>query len=155
MTTKSLATLATEASDFFLEVKPANRAAYMVLSDEAPQWVRDMVRAAHGGLLPDDIRYGMIAEALSAVAEIGSDGSEDDAHEATMLVEAPIYTSELTAWLASNTSRYVYCDDVAEEFSLTSDTGMIERLQMGWHREFSKVAGSVVSSLAAKTEAED
>lgn len=152
--TKSLATLATEALSYFETGKLADGDEYYFVREASPVWVNEMVRAAHGDMLPDDIRYDMIVQALGTVSNFDEKVSQDDAQEEMMQVEAPIYTSELTAWLASNVNRYSYCDAAIEEYgaSTTADYGMINRLQMGWSHEFSEVASAVISALVAQME---
>lgn len=76
-----------------------------ILKDDAPDWVRSLVLAAHGDMGPDDWRYEAIEDALSAVEQDGEDAA----------LEPDIYTWGLTRWLNSRADRYAYCDDAVNE----------------------------------------
>src|SRR5690606_7899726 len=93
---------------------------YTHLKDGAPEALTDLVRKAHDArgslMMPDDYRYEMVREAIDTIAELDADADENVARDRLAEVEPPIYTTELTAWLASRADRYVYCDEAAEEY---------------------------------------
>lgn len=146
-TTTTLQTLAKEARSHFSTDKRDNGNVFWK-TDGKEEWVRDLCLAAHedGGMLPDDIRYEMIVEALNALEEY------DDADDARDSIEADIYTHELTSWLASNNSRQYYCDEAANEFGLGADADTTTRLSWGQLSEKWEVFESVRQSLEDRLE---
>lgn len=66
---------------------------YLRVREGSPDWVRELVRDAHGDdFLPDDWRYLMIAGALDAIGEAGDDELDDVDHSYADGA-ASIYTS--------------------------------------------------------------
>lgn len=149
----TLATLARQMSEQFHVAKRTDGSDYVCLRDGHPEWMTDVVHAAHGDMLPDDWRYRMISDAVSAIAETGDDASMDD------LVEAAdngvsIYTHQLTDWLGSRADRIGYCDAAMEEMGGCSD--ITKAMQMGQYREREEVFSLTLDALAALvTEDED
>jgi hypothetical protein len=70
-----MANLQIRAAEAAAWLEPALRdendpeSSFIRLRDGAPEWVRDLVHAAHGEFLPDDWRYDKIQEALLFIAE--------------------------------------------------------------------------------------
>jgi hypothetical protein len=110
-------------------------------------WTHVATREAHGDRLPDDHVYAMVALALDALQDSDEDVDPDDALDA---VEAPVYTSELTQWLASSNLRYGYVDEAAAEYGRADS--VLGELAAGWLAEFREIAQSVLASLIARTE---
>lgn len=77
--------------------------------ENAPEWVKDLVFAAHegGDFLPDDWRYAFLVEALDALADTED---PDDVQ-----LEADVYNHELLSWLASHAHRPSFVDEHIEE----------------------------------------
>lgn len=141
MTATSIQTLATEARSFMVAKTRNAESKFWSRADDAPDWVADMCRAAHGNMLPDDHRYAFIVEALDALSDA------EDADEVDL--EADIYTHELTTWLASRADRSSYCDQYMEDFG-TEFTNTIALLQGGQYMEKREVLDSVRSSLQSR-----
>lgn len=103
---------------------------YTRLKDGAPEWVTEMVREAHRSgetlMLPDDIRYEMIREAVGYIVDCGNDGDLDDL-ESTFADEGSVYTADQLAWLASRIDRYAYCDEWAEEYDYQGEDPQMSR----------------------------
>jgi hypothetical protein len=138
MVSSSLAKKAGEAyAHFEKATRSSSGADFWRTKDGAPQWVQDLCFAAHGAgaMLPDDWRYVFIVETLAALSE----GREDD-------IEADDYTSELSAWLASNVHRTEYVDNAAEECG-RSHGGIVEALQLGQLAEKREVLDQVTAFL--------
>lgn len=72
-----------------------------LLKPDAPLWVRQLMQLAHGPLMPDDIRFRFIYEALETIAGGDPFGPEPD-----------WLTSDLLNWAASSVYRVGYCDEV-------------------------------------------
>lgn len=120
-TTKTAATVQALASEMLSWFETKTRESgkrYITLKDGHPEWMQDVCREAHdsstvGMILPDDHRYQMIAECLSAISEAdGAEALSDAAYDLT----APDYTHELLEWLASSNHRHCFCDAYREEF---------------------------------------
>lgn len=142
----TLLQLAAEAASCFTTLTRPSGQTLVTLKDGSPDWVRDLVHKAHGAMMPDDHRYAMVDQALDTIAEL-TDG--DDAQEALSNVEPPVYTSDLTRWLASSVQRVAYCDEAADD--LGAPDSLVAFLQYGWTVEFNEVASSVLTSLEQQT----
>jgi hypothetical protein len=111
-----------------------------VTKDGAPEWVRDMCHAAHQdgtrhGMMPDDWRYSFIVEALDLLSECDD---PDDVYP-----EPDVYTSELTAWLASRNDRHGYCDESMHEMGHHSQVSTIDVIMAGQVQEKREVLAAV------------
>lgn len=125
--------------DAFIISERDNGEKFYHLRDGSPEWMTDVCRKAHGEMFPDDWRYQFISDAVDILAE------SDDWDEARDEVEADIYTSQLTAWLASRTGRYSYCDQYVEEMGADGDT--LARISGGQWMERCEVFGLVAEAL--------
>jgi hypothetical protein len=146
MVSSSLAKKANEAYAYFEKAtRTSNGADFWRTKDGAPQWVQDLCFAAHGAgaMLPDDWRYVFIVEVLAALSE----GREDD-------IEADDYTSELSAWLASNVNRTEYVDEAADECG-RSHGGIVEAMQLGQLAEKREVLEQVTAFLENLNEEDE
>ena len=151
--TASVQTLASEAAACFETATRGDTGRdedrYTRVRDGAPEWVTELVYAAHGDFFPDDWRYDAIRSALSAIHD--DDLSEDDAGEwADTNVDA--YTGARLAWLASNLNRAFYCDDAVEELG-SPETGIIDRIGLGQYAESEEVFQLVYRALEERAEA--
>ena len=103
-------------------------------------------RYPHGDLMmPDDHRYQMVHDAFQALADLEDDADEGDATDKLANIEPPIYTSELTAWLASHSDRQGYCDEAMEEGLLSPEATILDRLQAGYIQEQAEVSRAVLA----------
>lgn len=166
MAPSTIGTLAAKAASMF---EVANRAPaaggmpYVRLHEGSPEWVHDLVRAAHGTesdgspeFLPDDYRYRWAGDACSTIAEAGeSEDMGDLEHE---FAEACVddYTSDRCAWLGSHTYRPEYCDEAASELGVEGRGGVLDLIALGQAWEAREVFGLVLAFLtehAAEEEA--
>jgi len=73
------------------------------LSDDAPNWLQELIRIAHEGLpASDSYRLAYIRDALQGLA-----------HSTTLdsvPTDPDMYLADLLAWAASNETRADYCD---------------------------------------------
>jgi len=100
--------------EFFEVRKRDNGEGFYTLTDDAPEWLRDAVMAAHGEESPNDWRYDMCDSIADRIDDIGDALTDDDAHEiADGLVD--IWNAGRTAWLAGDLSRATYVDDAVSE----------------------------------------
>ena len=143
MSSLTLQALATEArSHFGQKTRTDDSTVFWCLADQTPDWVRELVHAAHGEMSPDDYRYAYIVESLDLLAEC------DDPDD--IQVEPDVYTHELCAWLGSRADRYYHCDEAREELGLADDASIINRIQAGQINEREEVLASVRSSLESR-----
>ncbi len=131
---------AKEALAYFEKANRTNGVEFWKVKDGAPQWVTDLCFASHsdGAMLPDDWRYVFIVEALVALEE-------------EIELEPDIYTSELTAWLASNVNRVGYVDDARDEWGGDLKS-IFDELQLGQLTEKREVFDQVTAFLEALIE---
>jgi hypothetical protein len=98
---------------------------YVCLTDGSPDWMTDVVRAAHddGSILPDDWIFATVMSAAEFIAD--ADDPDDGAHEWAD-AEVDVYTHDLMAWAARNVDAV---DQVMEDEHFTTVTGAIMRAQ--------------------------
>lgn len=123
------------------------------ISDDEPKWVKDLLWAAHGDMLPDDWKYEFTYEALDIIAT-----TSDDNHPN---IEADISTHRLLRWLASNGERIDYTDEAWDEYE-GNETGIFAMMTLGQLRErfevFDIVDGylrAMVADLEAQEDPDD
>lgn len=136
--------LAGEALSYFEHRTRHDGTKYWALEDDAPEWVKSLVWAAHakGVLLPEDFRYLFIVEALEAIAE--------NPEEPGSLLEPDVYTSKLVKWLdASPSYRMVLVNEAVDQFGWSS---LFNALQAGQLLEKKEVVQCVRHFLEKKIE---
>jgi hypothetical protein len=91
------------------------------LKDSAPEWLRDAVREAHGGSLPNDWIYDECRAACGEIDEDRFSGRypEDVVHEHAD-GQVDVYTSKLFAWAADMCNSGIYADAESEASDLVS-----------------------------------
>jgi len=104
---------ATIALDWFEMDTREDGSHYWRRCSGAPEPARDLAHAAHGDglILPDDYRYQFMIDALDALSEAED---EDDAY---MLLEADVYTRDLTEWLNSSPLRVYYLGEAMDVYA--------------------------------------
>lgn len=99
---------------------------YVTLTDDAPAWLKDAVREAHHGALPNDWIYAECKAAVEAFDEgtfAGSDEDDDCVHDhADSRVE--VYTQALYQWAADHclTDIFAAAKQEAMDVGLPEDT---------------------------------
>lgn len=111
---------------------------FVVLKDGSPQWMTEVIHAAHGDKMPDDVIYSFIGKAADAMAECDEDADEDALREAIDEIEPPVYTHEQMKWFSSN---WEYCDQAIEEGLWESHTD--RGFQQGRKRSYGQVTDLV------------
>lgn len=127
---------------------------FTALRDDAPEWMRDAVHAAHGDMLPDDGIFRMCESAAECIAE--ADDPEDAAHEWAD-GEVSCYHAARVAWLAAAPiTRLGRCDDALEEHGSDAARGVSDLIALGWYTEARDVFGAILGGCeAAAYAAED
>jgi hypothetical protein len=145
-------TLAAALYAAFITKTRDNGETFYCLSDNSPEWMREAMQDAHSDFLPDDYKYRMIHECAAALTDYEPDSWEDSLHEiADGLVD--VYTSDLTAWLASDVRRVGYCEEAATEYGLTiSDADFAKRIMLGQYAEYMEILSALVSAIESESE---
>jgi hypothetical protein len=160
MSTPTLSTLAQEAYDCFEYREHAEAAGggrHAHVKEGSPDWVTDLVREAHGDMMPDNWRYDAIVNALERISDSDAETERDleDLDHEYCDAQVDVYTSARHEWLASSLSRSGYCDDAVSEGLVGPDTDLTDRIGIGQYMEAREVWGSVVRSLVDHQEAVD
>lgn len=101
-----------------------------ILVDDAPEWLKDAVREAHQGDMPNDWIYSEIRDVCQAIddGDLGLDDCGDPDHDkiheyADGAVD--IYTKGLYQWQADMclTDTYSYAEEQLSEFGGEASTG--------------------------------
>ena len=147
MNDNTLQSVAESFADSFIAKQRDNGNTFYCLTDTAPEWMREAVQAAHGDMLPDDWRYAMIRSAAQTLFEYEPDEWRDlDTEIADNLVD--VYTSSLTAWLASHNARVAYCDQASEEYGPADN--MEQSMQRGQFCELLEIVRSLIESFESQ-----
>lgn len=144
--------LAGEAYAAFEARQRDDDTSYVTLRDDAPGWLHDLVRAAHGDMLPDDWRYASIRAALGAINDAGEGADLDDLAHEWADGHVDVYTGARLAWLASDLNRAGYCDDAVDEGLVSPDAGIVDRIGAGQYAESLEVYAAVLEGLTAQLE---
>jgi hypothetical protein len=126
---------------------------FYCLNDDAPHWMIEVVRAAHGDMLPNDTSYAMIREAAQVLAERAADdcGPDElrDAFDEIAGGLVDVYNAELVAWLASHSERAGYVDEWLESsggHDIDGEpVGVLRMIAAGQHLEYSRILEVIVS----------
>jgi hypothetical protein len=149
-----MATLSAAAALLLSSLETASRddgSSFLRLSSSAPSWGSSVIREAHGGELPNDSRYELIRDALSALSDEGFSDSEE-AEEALPEISLdlmPHATCDLLQWFAAHASRLSSCDEALEmgRVSGGSEFSAYELLSEGWRVDCEETLSSLISSL--------
>ena len=111
--------------------------------DDAPEWVRVMVRDAHNGAFPCDWRYDKIAD---LALDIGQAADPDDINAMDWADRAAdVYTADLIRWL-SIAGAVDAVDAAADEWGMDT-RGVIEALMAGQCYMLHEIACGVLYAL--------
>ena len=127
---------------------------YVSLKDGSPEWLSDLVRAAHGDFLPDDWRYERIHSALESIADCDV-STQAELHElGPGWADGPVdvYTGARLEWLASHLQRPNYCDEAISELGAPLEPDIIATIGYGQYTEAREVFDSIAGSLLAQLE---
>lgn len=102
-----------------------NGSTFVTLEDNAPEWLRDAVREAHDGEMPNDWRFETCRAIWQGLAETPD---VDHSELADSLVD--IYTADLLAWMAGDISRTAYVDETTANIG-HSDQGLAGDIMAG------------------------
>lgn len=128
-----------------------NGDAFYCLKDGSPEWMTDVIRAAHdnANMLPDDWRYAAIHDAAGIIED--ADDLERAGDE--FADDVDVYNGALLAWAASHLSRMAYCDEAMEDFG--KPESLAQLLMWGQSRERREVFDQLVAALEGIADDED
>lgn len=127
-----------------METRQRGEDSITVMKDDAPEWVKDLVFAAHGDFGPDDYRYEAIRETAGFLHDNPSIDPDDAASEFAD-DQVDIYNANRYRWLASNLNRAGYVDEATEEFGPAEN--VTDAIGRGQYMELQEVYNSVLQSL--------
>ena len=143
-----------ESADWF-EYKKRGDETITVLKDDAPEALRDSVRAAHGDRLPDDWIYATYHSILDALGQYTIENTEDLEEQRAEIVDGlvDVYTSDLTGWLNADNRNVYYMTEAQEEYGAQQDG--FKLLAMAQYKAIDEIYGEVASYLAAASEEDE
>jgi hypothetical protein len=155
-----MATLSHAAQLLLSSLETAERpdgSPFLRLSSSAPSWASPVIREAHLGELPNDSRYELVRDALSALSN-GEFSDSEEAEEALQEISLdlmPHATCDLLQWFAAHASRLSSCDEALEmgRVSGGSDFSSYELLSEGFRLSAEETLSSLISSLEEEREA--
>ena len=150
-TQKTTQDYAKEALTYFERITRSNDSEAYTTKPETPEWLTDLIRTAHGDLMPDDWKYEFIHDALLHFED--NDFDDEDLPEAIDSCVS-IYNHELLKWVSSNLNRSSYVDDAVNEWMGDKHFDLYEALAAGQYKEIEEVFHSVGDSLKELTVSE-
>jgi len=127
--------LATQYTSWFETATRGDDTDFIRLKTEDEN-IMQLIRSAHGDMMPDDFKYQFICEALQAISE--TDDIDD------ICLEPDCYNRDLLKWVSSNLTRASYVDEAVEEIGYKD---FYNSLAIGQLREKDEVLYSVRASL--------
>lgn len=145
--------LAREAATYFEIAKRDDGTLYNRTKDDAPEWITDLVRAAHddGQMLPDDWRYLRVRGALEHIAAAEYEYA-DESVEAFADSQVSTYNDELSEWLGSHSWRPGYVDQAQEDLIVVANTSIMERIMAGQQIEAREIFEQVSTFLRERLD---
>lgn len=122
-----------------------------VLRDDAPEWVRDAVRRAHGNLLPDDWIYATSRDAFSALSDVDEDTDMQTVWDEFSTAAMDAYTDDRLRWLASHPARLSYCDEAVSD-GLCDGSSIAETIGCGQYLEAREIFREIWAAVEYQTE---
>jgi len=143
-TMDTVITLAKELQEYLTRSTREDDTTYVHLKDGYPQWMKDVIREAHGDRLPDDDVYERIEDIIDTLSDIDDDASEDEIQERIDGIEPDVYTSDLTEWLNARNDNVYYLTEALEEMEIKDGFQLLAYAQSIYIRE---IANTLISEL--------
>lgn len=155
----TLATLAAAFASAFMTKAFDNGESRIVLRDGAPDWMTEIVREAHDGMMPNDQSYSMILAVANDIDDLLSYDPEtdlDDIRHERIDSLIPVYNTERTAWLASHLDRGEYVNEAIRTYGTGTQTPDIyDLLALGIDVELVMIWEAIERGLRAQAELAD
>ena len=116
-----------------------NGSEVILLKDNSPQWMTDVIRTVHGEKLPDDTTYAFISKCADAIAD-----AADDLNDAITAIEPDVYTHNLTAWLNARVDHVYYLTEVLEESEIKDGFQLLAAAQQ---KQIQEIGFALISAL--------
>lgn len=158
-----LAPLAAAFASAFMTKAFDNGESRIVLRDGAPDWMTEIVREGHGGMMPNDQSYSMILAVANEIDDLLRDNPDltaddlNDARHERIDSLIPVYNTERTAWLASHLDRAEYVNEALENMGghLGHGDDIFSLLAQGIYNELSHIWDAIERGLTAQAELAD
>lgn len=124
------------AAKYFQQKTRENGSTFYCYTEDAPESIKELARAIHGNMFPDDYKFQFIVEALKAIEDEGEDAS----------LEPECYNSALIDWLGSYSLRPGYVDQASEDYGHFAD-GIMQSIIAGYNYEQMEVLNAVMGLL--------
>lgn len=143
--------IAEQFAGFFETRERDNGEEFVTLKDDAPEWATDIVREAHGGMMPDDTRYKMIRECADDLTGRDPENWEEETHEiADNLVS--VYNGDRLNWIFSHLNRAEYVDRARDEGLMSSENDLFEQFGIGQYCEYLEILDVLIRRLQERAE---
>ncbi len=133
----------------------------IVLRDGAPDWMIEIVREGHGGMMPNDESYNMILAVANEIddllrenPDLTADDLNDARHERIDSL-IPVYNTDRTAWLASHLDRAEYVNEAMREYGIGDEPDIFDLIALGIECELRNIWAAVERGLTAQAELAD
>lgn len=141
-------TIVTQAKVLYeaLESRTRNNGdVFYALKDNSPEWMTDVIHAAHGDSFPDDTIYKTIRDIASHLSDLDEDTDLYDAVDSINEIEPEIYTAKLTHWLSLSLEHYQYMQQAMDELGPFTDAFAL--LQAAQKRQIQAIGNALVDAL--------
>lgn len=134
---------------------------YLYTADEAPEWVKELVKNAHtiDDCLPNDYIYRFVSDALALIAdapdELNSEDSVRDYLCDNVVNDVDVYNNELLKWIGNNLGFSEYVEETMNEYRDVKNLGFFVLLQRAQQLHREAIAQNVLNSLAKQKESEE
>jgi len=134
----------------FTQATRTDGSTYYTLTNDAPDWLREVVYEMHDDEGPNDWRYETAAYLWDQLADRDPSELDDAIHEVSDgLVD--VYTSGLTAWLHDVPSRVQYLSDYLADYGPNDDAVAI--LMGGQYLAIAQMASLLVEAIREHAQA--
>ena len=148
MTDTTLAQTIQSFSDQF-ESKTRGDSEIVTLKDDCSEELRESVRSAHDGRLPNDWIYATYASLMQKLTEYEIENMDDIEEFRGEIVDSEVDFSDykLFQWLADNNQEYV--NEAVQEFGIESkDFDITKIVKMGQYKHIDNIYSSIVNLLS-------
>lgn len=137
----------------YFEVKKRGEDDIVVLKPEAPQALKDSIRAAHGDRLPDDWIYNKYQSIVSNLSGYTISNTDDLEENRPEIVDGlvDVYNNDRTAWLASHLGNAALVDEARAEYG-GDCSDVFDMIGKGQYYAIDQIYSEVVSYLTAEAE---
>ena len=135
-------------SDMFKSKQRDNGENFVILKPNAPEELRESVRAAHVHKFPNDWIYGTYADLIQRLTDYEINSIDDVENYRAEIVDGyvDVYTAKLTKWLADDVSNVDYLTEAIDEYGNQKDG--FQLLAMAQYRAIDEVYGYIINLLS-------